>query len=136
MYRRLLPFLTLAFGLGALVGHGLRPREPLPRTPQEAAVRLAERGLRFQLVSLPCQGDPSTHSQRAFLTTTDKTAAELLPLPWSPAASYEWQGTVFCERVVPRDGPAYGDPAHQRRVGDLLFYGDPNLLCEVTQLLR
>jgi hypothetical protein len=134
MSRRFLPLtLALVFTVGALTGRGFRPRPPF-QTPQEAAVRLAEKGLRFHLVSLPASGDPSALTLRVYLTTTDKTAADLAQLPCSPSAARDWQGTVFCERVRP--DVVYPDPDRQLCVGALLFYGDPYLLHEVGQLLR
>ena len=51
-----------------------------------------------------------------------------------------WQGVVFCERVggqsaiLEEEAGAWGE--HGRRVGPLLFFGDPDLLRRLDQVTQ
>jgi hypothetical protein len=72
----------------------------------------------------------------AYLTTTDQTRDQLVGLPWSAAAAARWQGTVLCKEEPPGVNLLDRDPQRLLRHGGLIFYGDPELLRQVAEVLR
>jgi hypothetical protein len=123
-----------AFVLGALGGRWARPR-PAPsagEVPYEVARRLCARGLCLRVVSDSAGGQGAG----AYLTRTDQAWSELVCLPWSAAAAERWRGTVFCKELPSWMGLPERDPQRLRRYGGLFFYGDPDLLRQVAEVLR
>src|SRR5262249_10337980 len=121
-----------AFLLSAPAGHCLR-REPPPRTPHHVAAPLQERGLPVRFLSPPPVG-PGVPSPVAYLTGTEQSLEEIQALPFGRWA--RWQGTVYCGREEGPDYPtppvAFGDQRHHLRRGQLVFYGDPELLRQIA----
>jgi hypothetical protein len=72
----------------------------------------------------------------AYLTSTDQTWDELVALPWSAAAAVRWRGTVLCTEDFRGTGLVERDPQRPLRHGSLVFYGDPELLRQVAEVLR
>jgi hypothetical protein len=72
----------------------------------------------------------------AYLTSTDQTWDALVALRWSDAETARWRGTVLCTEDFPGAGLVERDPQHLLRHGGLVFYGDPELLRQVAEVLR
>jgi hypothetical protein len=132
MRRRTLLALSAAFVAGALVGYSLHPRQPPVHSPYAVPARLCAKGVCVRVVHPPAE----RLVPEFYLTTTAKTWDELVSLPWSPAAADRWRGTVFCRQAPPECELLDRDRAHLLRVGDLAFYGDPDLLRQIAETLR
>jgi hypothetical protein len=127
--RLLLAVLLPSVLLAVLVGYRQKtaPSErPSPATPAEAVQVLLQRGLVFRY----CTNPTNTKSKRFYLTTSDRSFAEVLKGFWPyPARA---KGTVVVEPVGVYPEPLEAD--YLRR-GNLLFRGDPELLERIRELL-
>jgi hypothetical protein len=115
-----------------------------PTTPERLAddwdiprlvAHLNEAGLRLRMVATRKEGDlyPS-----AFLTTTDKEWIDFNRLSKDPRLIDRWRGSLYCERGP--GGDAWSDLARQWGhlcliSGPFLFFGDPELLARVREIL-
>jgi hypothetical protein len=72
----------------------------------------------------------------AYLTSTDQTRDELASLTWSAGAAERWRGTVFCKEEAPGVPLLERDPQRLLRDGGFIFYGDPELLRRIAEVLR
>jgi hypothetical protein len=72
----------------------------------------------------------------AYLTSTDQTRDELVDLPWSAEAAARWRGTVLCKEQAPGVDLLDRDPQRLLRHGGFVFYGDPELLRQIAEVLR
>ena len=124
---------TGAFVLGScLGGRWARTASPTCGDPYEVARRLCDRGLCLRVVPVSAAGP----FRGAYLTTTDQTWDELVVLPWAAKAAARWRGTVLCMKEFPQAYLAEPDRQHLLRHAELLFYGDPDLLRQVAEVLR
>jgi hypothetical protein len=124
-----------AFLLGSAAGYRLH-REPLPRTVHEVAARLCERGAPVRVVSQTPRGNGFPV---LYLTSTDLRPDDLATLRYGDWA--RWTGTVYFTRD---EGPGRTlspvtfreDRHHYLRLGNLIFWGDPELLHRIAETLR
>jgi hypothetical protein len=121
-----------AFVLGSLGGRWARTAPPPGGGPYEVARRLCARGLCLRVVPAAAKSP----SPGAYLTSTDQTWLELTCLPISAAAAARWRGTVLCTEDFPGADLTERDPQRLLRHGGLVFYGDPDLLRQVAEVLR
>jgi hypothetical protein len=96
------------------------------------AGRLCDRGLCLRVVPVSAAGP----FRGAYLTTTDQTWDELVVLPLSAKAAARWRGTVLCMKEFPQAYLEEPDRQHLLRHAGLVFYGDPDLLRQVAEVLR
>jgi hypothetical protein len=81
-------------------------------------------------------GDARTN---AYLSTTEKTGAELYWLVKDRTEMHRWAGVVYCERVQypeDREGMVKLWADCGLRVGPFVFFGDPELLARIRTALR
>ena len=114
-----------------------RPNRPEPPADVPALIsRLKDKGVRLTVVPMRDNGD-----LRAGVYLVDGPAPErvlrrwLCRVPESERAA-QWAGVVFVE-ASPNPSvleDSWGD--HGLRVGDLLFFGDPELLARIDAALR
>jgi hypothetical protein len=116
------------------VSEGAR-HEP-PRSVAEVVDRLRERGLDYQVVAA-CHAGPIDNG--AFLCAGEKPWVEVNRLSRSRARSAHWSGVVH---IQPFFTPEMAEDTMQdwdecgARVGNLVFFGDPQLLREVVSALK
>jgi hypothetical protein len=120
------------FVLGSLGGRSARTAPPAGGGAYEVARRLCVRGLCLRVVPAAAENVYAG----AYLTSTDRTWGELVCLPFSAAAAARWRGTVLCKEEPPGMDCMERDPQRLLRHGNLFFYGDPELLRQVAEVLR
>jgi hypothetical protein len=121
-----------AFMLGTLGGRWARPAPPTGRGPYEVARRLCARGLCLRVVP----ASPGGLFPGVYLTTTHQTRDQLVGLPWSIDVAARWRGTVLCKEEAPGVELLERDPQRLLRHGGFVFYGDPELLRQIAEVLR
>ena len=124
--RRLLLAIALpAVLLVALVGYchlAGSARAAVPKTPLEVACLLEKKGMQFRLVA---------HWNRSIYFSFDRPLAQL-GNDLTKTDKSNWQGIILCELTSTND---YTEGPRCFRYGPLLFYGDPELLERIRELL-
>jgi hypothetical protein len=109
----------------------------------EMIARLRQAGLEFRVVATREDAATApnvfpTTDNNVFLTTTDQGWTELNLLPKLPDHIERWRGTLYVESLRPDQDwsirtQLWGD--YYLVVGRFLFFGDPELLARVHEVL-
>jgi hypothetical protein len=106
------------------------------RQIEDVVALLHEKGMKFRAVPT---SEARSLNFGAYLTTTDKAAGELGCVAACPEVIEEWRGTVFCIRSR-RDWQAevlqYTWGENYLRAGPFFFFGDRDLLAQISAALR
>jgi hypothetical protein len=133
-----LPWLALAIAATAVVAHQVYPRRPPPRSVAELVDRLRRSGVCFGVVPVQ-KWRPPTLEAGAFLCERDRSWEEL-GLLWRAAEHQaDWAGVVLV-----KPWPHWEDAEfvlHEWQgcsalVGDLLLFGDPDMLRRIVDALE
>jgi hypothetical protein len=132
-----LPLLALATAAVAVLAYDVYPRRPPPRSVGELVDRLRERSLCFVVVPAS-QTDPNVDNG-VYLCVRDRSPEELVQLPRLAPRRADWAGVVHAERWPAHElflgDFAWEAPPCAARVGDVLLFGDPEMLRRIVAAL-
>jgi hypothetical protein len=134
-----LPLLTVAAGAAVVLAHDCSSGRRPPCSVGELVDRLRERGLFF--VAVPVSQINPNVNNGAFLCVRDRSLEELAQRRWLAAYQADWVGVVHAERwPAPAHelmlGHVVGEwPTYAARVGDVLLFGDPEMLRRIVAAL-
>jgi hypothetical protein len=129
-----LPALALAIGATAVLAYEVYPRRAAPRSVGELVDRLRASGMGVRVV--PVVRATRDLERGAFLCERDRPWEELFPLPRAAECLGDWTGVVHAQRW-PHDADAVEFILREwqgcsARVGDVLLFGDPDLLRRIV----
>jgi hypothetical protein len=133
-----LPALALAIAATAVLAYEVYPKRAAPRSVAELVGRLRAAGLDVRVVPVVrATQDPESG---AFLCERDRPWEELFPLQRAAECRGDWAGVVHAQRW-PHDEDAVAFILREwqgcsARVGEVLLFGDPDLLRRIVDALE
>jgi hypothetical protein len=133
-----LPVLALAAGALAVLAYEVYPPRPPPRSVGELVDRLRASGMGVHVV--PVNQGTMGLEDGAFLCDRERPAEAVLQLHRGAERLADWVGVVHAERWPDHEGTvAFIRREWQgcsARVGDVLLFGDPDLLGRIVAAVQ
>jgi hypothetical protein len=129
---------ALAIAAAVLLAHESYARRSRPRSVTELVDRLRQSGVPVCVV--PAARSNPALDNGAYLCEGERAQEELVRAPRAALCQAAWAGVVYAQRW-PHDEDAFADMLRQwqncsARVGDVLLFGDPELLRRIVDAVR